>query len=64
MYITLVTGYSGYFLLGYFLSRKKYRTKYAIILGIISLLITVIGTYIVSINSRNTKVIKPIINKT
>lgn len=54
MYITLVTGYSGYFLLGYFLSRKKYRTKYAIILGIISLLITVIGTYIVSINSRNT----------
>lgn len=54
MYITLVAGYSGYFLLGYFLSRKKYSSKYAIILGIISLLITVIGTYIFSINRRDT----------
>ena len=49
MYINFVIGFSGYFLLGYFLSTRNYKSKYAVIVGIICLIINFIGTYLLSI---------------
>jgi len=47
---SMVTGYSGYFLLGYWLStysNLKYN-KYYYTMGVISFMVTLIGTYIIS----------------
>ena len=49
-----VIGFSGYFLLGYFLSTKQYKSRYAIIILAICFLITVIGTYFLSIGNNVT----------
>lgn len=49
MYINFVIGFSGYFLLGYFLSTRNYKSIYAIIIGVICLLINFVGTYMLSI---------------
>ncbi len=54
MSIHFVIGFSGYFLLGYFLSTKQYKNKYAIIIGIICFFVTIVGTYLLSIGNNVT----------
>lgn len=48
MFINFIIGYSGYFLLGYFLSNKDYKSKWAITFTIICFIITFLGTSVLS----------------
>lgn len=57
MYFYFILGYSGYFVLGYFIKEKQFNKKInalIYILGIIGFLITAVGTYICSMESNKT----------
>ncbi len=54
IYMSFVLGFSGYFLLGYYLSTKNYKSKYVILIGIICFIINFIGTYLLSIGHTTT----------
>lgn len=57
MYINFVLGYTGYFVLGYFLKKHEFSKKINIlvyVLGIIGFLVTILGTYISSIGQEKT----------
>ena len=60
IYINFVLGYTGYFLLGFYISKKNYNKIIIYIIGILGFLITFIGTALISSGELKTDLLQPL----
>lgn len=60
LYINFVLGYTGYFLLGFYISKKNYNKISMYIIGAVGFLITFIGTALISNGKLNTDLLQPL----
>lgn len=60
LYINFLLGYTGYFLLGFYISKKNYNKISISIIGILGFLITFVGTALISNGELNTTLLQPL----